>query len=131
MSISFARANYQKTERSGVQEVTDPHEIIFVTLRELEKSIRTLSISRISQQPYSDRQLTRALTAVYILQTSLDFEKGGEVADSLFRVYEYCRMQLMMAFRRDPTAALDAAADAISGLADAWMQIAPTKKSAA
>jgi len=67
----------------------------------------------------------RCFTAIYILQSSLDFEKGGELAGSLFQVYEYARLQVLSAFKRDETADLDQARIAIEGIKSAWTEIGP------
>ena len=131
MTMSYARSHYRNTDRSGIREITDPHQVIFVTLRELEKSLRVLCAAKSAGHPYNDRHLTRAFTALYVLQTSLDFERGGDVAESLFRVYEYCRAQVERAFRREPEAALDTATEAIAGLAETWSQIGPKGEEAA
>ena len=43
---------------------------------------------------------SRACIAIYTLQTSLDFDRGGEIAIQLFQVYEFCRKQLIKAFTK-------------------------------
>jgi len=128
MTMAFARSQYRRTEDTAVRDVDDPHHIILITMRELEKSLRILDAAKKAGVAYADRSMTRSFTALYILQSSLDFERGGEMATSLFRVYEYCRQQVTLAFRRDDSAALDKAAEAISGLVDAWSRIAPQKQ---
>ena len=42
-----------------------------------------------------EKYTERALTSIYFLQKCLDFEKGGELAIRLFKVYEYCRKQII------------------------------------
>lgn len=121
MSTHFARAQYRKTDQASVSD--DPHGIILTTLRELERVLAALTAAQLVGADYAAPHLNRAFTAVYILQTSLDFDKGGEVATALFRVYEYCRQQLLAAFRRDRTARLDLARTAVAELAQAWNAI--------
>ena len=59
-----------------------------------------------------------------MLQSSLDFERGGEIATNLFQLYEYCRQQLLKDMRRDDTANVPQARRAMSEILDAWQQIA-------
>ncbi|MFC7703599.1 flagellar protein FliS [Plastorhodobacter daqingensis] len=124
MSHINARSLYRRSELAGASELSDPHEIIGVTLRELEKSLRVLAAARSAGGVLPERHLTRAFTAIYILQSSLDFERGGDIAAQLFRVYEYCRLQVTRLFRREPEAELAVTVDTIAAIRDAWDQIA-------
>lgn len=123
MSMAFARTSYRQAETYGAQEVDDPHQIISVTLRELERSLSVLKAAQESARKYPEDHLNRAFTAIYILQTSLDFEKGGDIATSLFQVYEFCRLQVVKAFRREENAQIPEALEAISGILSAWQEI--------
>ena len=49
----------------------------------------------------------------------------GELAGSLFQVYEYARLQVLSAFKRDETVDLDQARIAIEGIKSAWTEIGP------
>lgn len=125
MSFVDARAQYRRAE-AGVPLVLDhPHQIIQVTLRELEKSLTVLAHAVAQGQPLPDSHMNRAFTALYILQSSLDFEQGGEIATNLFQVYEYCRLKVVAAFRREPDASLTEAAAYIHEIVQAWDSIAP------
>lgn len=123
MTMAFARSQYRQTEQKNIGVPDDPHEIVLVTLKELEKSLNILALSQRDGHPLGERPMTRAFTALYILQSSLDFERGGEVAASLFRVYEYCRAQVSKAFKREEDANLTQAAESITSLVDAWTRI--------
>ncbi|MGP3697164.1 flagellar export chaperone FliS [Rhodobacter sp. NSM] len=125
MTFADARARYRRAETVDFQAVEDPHQIILVTLRELERSLRALAAAAEVGGSYPDQHLNRAFTAIYILQSSLDFEKGGEVADNLFQVYEFCRIQVAGAFSREAAPQLSVAADHIASILGAWEQIAP------
>ncbi len=122
MNYAFARNQYAKSKHAGLSGISDPHEMITLTLKELSKSINLL------QNPTLDidkRKLcfSKSFTAIYILQTSLDFEKGGEIAESLFKVYEYCRSQVQKAFKKDQSARLDTCVTVLNDIIDAWEKI--------
>ena len=125
MSFLDARAQYRRAEAGAAVALDNPHQIIQVTLRELEKSLIVLSHAGAQGHPLPDSHMNRAFTAIYILQTSLDFEQGGEIATNLFQVYEYCRLKVVAAFRRDPDSSLTEAANYISDILQAWDSIAP------
>lgn len=120
MSFLDARTQYRRTQEGVLPELTNPHHMILVTLRELHRSLNILAIAQEGAQKFPSAHVTKALTAVYILQSSLDFEKGGEIADHLFRVYEFVRLQLIDAFQRKPDAKLASSRDYIAGILDAW-----------
>jgi flagellar protein FliS len=125
MSFVDARAQYRRAEAGAPVVLDNPHQIIQVTLRELEKSLTVLSHAMAQGQTLPDSHLNRAFTAIYILQSSLDFEQGGEIATNLFQVYEYCRLKVVSAFRREPDATLTEAATYIREILQAWDGIAP------
>ena len=102
MAVHFNKAKhqYQKTDISSSQN-NDPVEIVKTMVNELRKSMKIVTLhtndkkNRISR----NKHFSKALVIIYTLQTSLDFEKGGEIATQLFQVYEYCRQQLIKGFR--------------------------------
>lgn len=122
MTFLNARAQYRRTDQGEGLSVESPHGIILVTLRELERALRALAAAE-PDRSYPATHLNRAFTAIYILQSSLDFDRGGEIAMNLFRVYEYARLRVDEAFRKLPSPQLGTAADHISALLQAWASI--------
>lgn len=129
MSVAFARSKYRQTEATGAPEVESPYRVVLVTLVELEKSLELLCLAQEQGVPFPDMHLNRCFTAIYILQSSLDFETGGALATSLFQVYEYCRLQTLKAFRREDDPELVHARIAIQGILSAWEEIGPQVES--
>ena len=118
---------YKKTEGHAFEAMTDPHQIISTMLDALLKSM-TIFVENIDIVSGGDASLrskhfSRALTIIYALQSSLDFEKGGDIATNLFQLYEYARQQLI----KDLTAArVEQTATAITALTEiktAWDSI--------
>ncbi|ESW61941.1 MAG: flagellar biosynthesis protein FliS [Rhodobacter sp. CACIA14H1] len=122
MTFLDARAQYRRTEAGEALSVESPHGIILVTLRELEKSLRVLAAAE-PERSYPAQHVNRAFTAIYILQSSLDFEKGGEISTNLFGVYEYCRLRVAEAFRKEASPKLAECADHIGGILSAWQEM--------
>lgn len=122
MTFLNARAQYRRTDQGEGLAVESPHGIITVTLRELERSLRALAAAE-PDRTYPATHLNRAFTAIYILQSSLDFDKGGEIALNLFRVYEFARLRVDEAFRKLPSPQMAGAADHVASLLSAWSAI--------
>jgi flagellar protein FliS len=124
MTIALARSRYRQAEAVGQPRIEDPHTVIAVTLAELTRALDVLAAATAAGRPLPSEPSTRALTAIYILQSSLDFEKGGDIAMSLFELYEYARMQVLKAGRGEAQE-LDGARAAIADILSAWRQIGP------
>jgi flagellar protein FliS len=65
------------------------------------------------------------------LHASLDMESGGELAERLSALYEYMAQRLLFANLKNNLAALDEVYELLTGLRDAWSQIAPGNQQAA
>lgn len=120
MSFLNARNQYRRIDSGVVPELTNPHQMVMITLKELHKSLGVLVAAQKDGTKYPSTHITKSMTAIYVLQSSLDFEKGGEIADNLFRVYEFTRLQLLAAFRREADARLEFAWGYIGDLVSAW-----------
>lgn len=90
---------YENVERQSLTEADDPHLVISVLFKELLKSM-SLFVENIDLKSGGDLNLkskhfARSLTIIYGLQSSLDFEKGGAIAENLFQLYEFARQKLI------------------------------------
>ena len=74
---------------------------------------------KVSQKDIS-KYFVKCLTTIYSLQTSLDFENGGKIATNLFQLYEFCRLQVIDAFRNNKNNGLKKSYDALSQIVLAW-----------
>ncbi len=118
---------YKKAEAAYNQEKS-PTEIVASLLNELTRSMGLVAqnieteISTKENKSAQDKSkhFTRALVAIYSLQTSLDFDEGGSLATQLFQLYEYCRQQLIKGFSRRVTEGIKKAIQALNEIASAW-----------
>ena len=99
MNYAFARDQYRKSKNAALSSLSDPHEMIGLTLKELSRSLNALQNDNLTEEQ-RNLHLSKGFTAVYILQTSLDFEKGFEIASNLFKIYEFVREQLQKTLKR-------------------------------
>ena len=90
----------------------------YSSLQRLSKKIlpgdTSLSISK---------TVTRSLTTIYSLQTSLDFEKGGEIATNLFNLYEFCRLEIIKGFSQSLNIGIKRAKYALDQIIEAWNEM--------
>ena len=114
---------YKNANREAVAESEDPQALIMVLLDELLRAMRAY-VSIVEKQDDAKARkndnLTRSLTIIYGLQSCLNFEEGGEIAENLFKLYEYSRVQLLDASATGETVGMNSAIQAISDIREAW-----------
>jgi len=130
---------YKKVVKSGDLQ-KNPYEVVKLILQELSRTMQILSedIEKkkqldikqqsgdlLSLQKSISKNVTRSLTTIYSLQTSLDFDKGGKIATGLFQLYEYCRVQIISGFTKSINDGIIKAKKALDQMLSAWnnMQI--------
>ena len=126
MSSKKMMMAYQNAGREAVAESDNPHALISVLYDELLRAMRSYvsTIEKSPQpQPEESGPFSRSLTILYGLQSSLNFDEGGEIAENLFRLYEYARQQLLTASREGDTTGVVTAIEAIESISEAWSQI--------
>lgn len=70
----------------------------------------------------------KALAIIGELQSSLNMEKGGEIAERLFALYDYIFQELIRANLKADPVALENAMKIVRDLADAWEQMLGSMK---
>tara|TARA_Y100001954_G_C15712333_1_gene553721 strand:- start:557 stop:970 length:414 start_codon:yes stop_codon:yes gene_type:complete len=130
MYINKAKAikNYSNTEASA-NLTKNSFQIVETILIELKRSMKI--VSEISQKKKFEENerlkrnsnFSRACTAIYALQTSLDFERGGKIAIQLFQVYEFCRKQLIKAFTKKDVVGIERAIKTLNDIITAWKEL--------
>ncbi|CUH59895.1 flagellar protein FliS [Thalassobacter stenotrophicus] len=124
MTMQSPAAIYKRQQSKPDFDVDNNHQLIKATLEYLTKSLAILAATPKAEPELYKVHTARSLTAIYILQGSLDFDTGGAVATNLFQLYEYCRQHVLKDMRKDETANLEQAHFAMREILDAWQQIA-------
>lgn len=122
MSFVAVQKAYTEATLRAAEDLTHPHELILITLQTLRQNLDILSQNVIEADAFA-RAKSKSLTAIYILQTSLDIDKGGEIARNLFQVYEYCRNQVVQSKRKDIPQGIVIGARLLDEIIDAWSSI--------
>ena len=101
MNYNASIKQYLTDEIAAKTSSLNPHKIIEEVLRDLRKNMETLAYS-IDNEPVissiKSQSFSKSLTAIYILQSSLNFEEGKEIAENLYRIYEFCKDGIMKGF---------------------------------
>ena len=136
---------YKKTQQAS-NAVTSSHEIVRTLIKELIKSMQKIILDiqderkRKKGKYLSDREfeekkavhksknLSKSLSIIYGLQTSLDFDKALDIANNLFQLYEYCRHEIIKGFAQKNEDGIIKAADIIRQIMEGWEEIPSLKR---
>jgi flagellar protein FliS len=114
---------YKSAESEALVESDDPHILIGVLFDELIRRMqgyRHWASSGHEELEKRSEHYARSLSILHSLQSCLDFDNGGEIADNLFRIYEYARQQLLASFRTKEFEGMDTAIHCLIEIRDSW-----------
>ena len=117
---------YTSVDRHSGAEGDDTHAMITALFDELLRRMRIFSQSILGDDEVMqvrNESFARSLAILHALQSCLDFENGGEIADNLFRLYEFARQQLLASLRTGEVERVNAAIQSLSEIRDAWNSI--------
>ena len=131
---------YKKTQQSSNTE-TSSHEIVRTLMKELVNSMQKIvldiqeerlkkvdkfTIDKVQEEKITQnksKNLSKSLSIIYGLQTSLDFDKALEIANNLFQLYEYCRQEIIKGFSQKIENGIIKAIDIIKQIMEGWEEI--------
>ena len=136
---------YKKTQQSSNTE-TSSHEIVRTLMKELVNSMQKIvldiqddrskkvdkfTIDKAQEEKITQnksKNLSKSLSIIYGLQTSLDFDKALEIANNLFQLYEYCRQEIIKGFSQKIEDGIIKAIDIIKQIMEGWEEIPSSEK---
>ena len=126
MNFNASMKQYINEDISAKTSSLNPHKIIEEVLKDLKKNMETLAYS-IDNEPVvssiKSNSFSKSLTAIYILQSSLNFEDGKEIAENLYNIYEFCKDGIMKGFTKRDSKLVYDAIPPIDEILDGWKQI--------
>ena len=104
-------------------QIDDAHGAVSVCLETLVHNLKVLADKPPHGSEIFNRVSSKCLTAIYILQTSLDFEKGAVIAENLFKLYDYVKFQVIANSKSSEDADIAQAVSIISEIYGSWKTI--------
>ncbi|WP_114954201.1 flagellar export chaperone FliS [Sphingosinicella terrae] len=119
-----AHAHYQNVDLESRIEGASPHQLVAVMFEELLKALDAMVVA-IERREHSQRikRQSRAMTILHGLESSLDFAKGGEIAEGLAAIYREARRLTMLGSRESDAEQVRRAREMLAEIAGAWSQI--------
>ena len=126
MNYNASMKQYFKDDIAGRTTSLNSHQIIEEVLKDLKKNMETLAYS-IDNEPVissiKSNSFSKSLTAIYILQSSLNFDEGKEIAENLYRIYEFAKDGIMKGFTKRDSKLVYDSIPPIDEILDGWKQI--------
>tara|TARA_B100000989_G_scaffold283533_1_gene249506 strand:- start:230 stop:667 length:438 start_codon:yes stop_codon:yes gene_type:complete len=131
---------YKKTQKS-TNTVTSSHEVVRTLMKELVNSMNKIVLDIQDERKrkfnhfildkaleeknvrHKSKNLSKSLSIIYGLQTSLDFDKALEISNNLFQLYEYCRQEIIKGFSQKIEGGILKAIDVIKKIMEGWEEI--------
>ena len=131
---------YKKAQQSS-NDVISSHEIVRTLMRELVNSMQKIVLDIQDERTrkhnkflidkeieeknarHKSKNLSKSLSIIFGLQTSLDFDKAIEISNNLFQLYEFCRQQIIKGFTLKIEDGILKAIDVVSQIMEGWEEI--------
>ena len=114
-------ARYQSVDIASRIEGATPHRLVQIMYEELLKALDAMAFAT-ARGDYMKRgqHQARVLAILTGLETSLDFDKGGQIAVDLVAIYREARRLVVSAGRDGDAARVNRAREMIQEIASAW-----------
>ena len=124
MAINYAVDAYKQNEFNFVEGINSPHGRVKLLFDTLLNAIEKL----IEKHPKTDFiSFGKGVNSLNILIDSLDMEAGGELAENLLGLYDYCNREIKKYLELKDVEKLKEVKDIIHSLAESWESIEPKK----
>lgn len=119
-----ANRRYAAVDTGSRVEGANPHQLVKILFDELLLSIdAAIILDRNGDRARCSEKQARALSIIHALESSLDFDRGGQVALGLAQIYREARRLIVAGLQTRTAGEMDKARHLISEIADAWAAI--------
>ncbi len=122
---AIASEHYRILDLKSRVESASPHGLVGMLYEELLHALN-LAIAAATQGHHlqGSSHITKAQSIIIALEASIDFDKGGELAATLARIYRICRREISDSCTTGNARKLSEVREAISNIAYAWQALA-------
>jgi flagellar protein FliS len=119
-----ASARYQSVDVASRIEGATPYQLVQMMYEELLKALDAMAVAaRRGDYAQRSQRQARALAIITGLETSLDFDKGGDIAEGLVQIYREARRLVTQGGREADADAVLQARAMIGEISEAWDEI--------
>ena len=122
MNYVNAATSYKEADNFYVEGIDSAHGRIQILFDQLEINLEKLIVKHPKTDFVSYGKVLQCLT---ILAGSLDHEKGGDLAEQLVELYDYCSRTVKKYLVEKDIKKLEEVLSLVSAISDGWKSIAP------
>ncbi len=122
MSFNNAATSYKQTENFYVKGIETPHGRVQIVFDQLEINLEKLIVKHPKTDFVSYGKVLQGFT---ILAGSLDHQKGGDLAEQLVELYDYCARTVKQYLVEKDVKKLEEVLSLVGEIADGWKSITP------
>ena len=119
-----ASRRYAAVATGSRVEGANPHQLVKILFDELLLAIDAAVVAdRNGDRGKCSEKQARALSILHALESSLDFDKGGQIAVGLAQIYREARRLIVAGLQTRTAAEMDKARLIVNEIAEAWSAI--------
>ena len=122
MSLDQAANLYKQTENIYVKGIDTPHGRVQIVFDQFEINLEKLIVKHPKTDFVSYGKVLQCLT---ILAESLDHQKGGDLAEQLVELYDYCARTIRQYLVEKDVKKLEEVLSLVAEISDGWKSITP------
>ncbi len=128
MSYSKGLSSYQQNNLESAVNEASPHKLVDLLLKGAMEKIELAKQCMVQKNiEKKGLNISHAISIIDGLQASLDKEKGGELSENLFNLYEYMSKRLVEANFNNSFIMLDEVMNLLSTVKSGWEEISDAK----
>ena len=119
-----AHAHYRTVDIESRIEGANPHQLVVIMFEEVLQALDAMAVAA-QRGDYTQRiqRQSRALSILHGLEGSLDYSKGGDIAEGLAGIYREARRLVMLGSKENEPQHILRARAMLDEIASAWTQI--------
>ncbi|EDP60356.1 flagellar export chaperone FliS [Vibrio sp. AND4] len=114
--------SYQQVDLDAQAASANPHQLVVMLidglLDEIERIRGHLAANRLEEKGLG---INKCMNILIGLSSALDEENGGEIAENLHQLYDFCQVELYYASTQNDATRLDNVESVMGNIREGWM----------
>ncbi|WP_428775189.1 flagellar export chaperone FliS [Vibrio sp.] len=114
--------SYQQVDLDAQAAAANPHQLVVMLIDGLlDELTRIRGHIEAKRLEHKGLGINKCMNILVGLDSALDLDNGGEIADNLHQLYDYCQLELYQASVQNQTERLDNVEQVMSNIREGWL----------